>query len=392
LITGFFLQYNFSSIGPDSLAYIYNGKQIFHDGLSEGTISEMVVRGIFLPLIQAGSVVISKSYLSTFSPLISLSLFACVVYFSIHFSKSTSWIKNVINIFVSVLSSLVLITIPIVVQHFYYIHTNLPSAAYYLIAVVSFWISYNENENQWFTIGVIALLGFSILRIEAPIFAIALLIPLLQNENTYTKKRLLILLPYMIFEILFYLFLTYLLSGQSTYILSPYRSLAIVGIYLLFLLFVLLKKTKFIKPWIICNISKLMISGLTFGIIGFYIYKPVAMVSTVRTIVENMFISGCWGKAWFYILPILLVAMVYPKRFQHEEYFFNNIVAFILILLLVDYQAYPIHYLNSGDSANRIMLHILPIILFYITMKTKLFFEAYIDGKDLLGSNQHSST
>lgn len=359
--------YNFTTIGPDSLAFIYNGKQLYQSGLIDVTISELIVRGVFLPLIQSASAILSRSYVSVFAPLMALSLIAMFAYLT-GYGVSKFLHNRWLVVLIAFVASACLAGVPLVISHIFYIHVNLPSATFFIVAVLCFWLSYLEDNSQWFVLGMLALLGFTMLRIEAPMFAIAVIFPLFGKEATYQKERLGALVPYLVFEVAYYSFLAYLLIGKSTHILNPMRALLVVLVYAAAIGYLLLSHTAIIQKTIHRHLVALMFIGLILALGVSYFSNPVAMKSAVSSIVINLFVSGYWGVTWFFLVPAMLVLML-TARFPGENDLLVITGSFFLVLFLIDFQAYPQHFLNAGDSANRIMLNILPVTIAYIAVK-----------------------
>ena len=366
LLSYLFHKFNYTYIGPDSIAFIANGRQIFLKGLTELTKNEMVLRGIFLPLIQAASVMTRFQYLSSFAPMLNFSFFVTFCYLCWYSTRQVG--NNLIRVLAIVFTILPLVGIPIILEHLFYVHVNLPSAAYFSVAVISLWLALLEKNEDWFILGLVALTGFNLLRIEAPIFSIAVLILVVHKEEIGRKYRLFSLLPFSLFFIAYYSYLTLLLSGNDTYILSPARSMVIVVMYGMLLVYFFLLKIKLLPKMLVEWLPNLMVGVLVLAIGLFFVSNPVAMKSAVSVWFNNLITNGFWGATWFILIPALIILSLL-KGSMNEHLFIYWIVSFILILILINFQAYPIHYNNSGDSANRIMIHIVPVIYYYFLIK-----------------------
>ena len=359
-------RFNFTNIGPDSVVFIVNGRQIFFQGLSELTKNEMVLRGVFLPLIQSASVMTRFQYLSSFAPMISVTF--VVTFFYLCWFSTKRIDNNFVRIFFVLLTALSLVSIPIFLEHLFYVHVNLPSATYFSVAVICLWLALLEKNEDWFILGVVALTGFNLLRIEAPIFSIAVLVLVVHKEEIGYKYRLFSLLPFSLFFIAYYSYLTFLLSGNDTYILSPARSMVIVVMYSMLLVYFFILKTKLLPKILVDWLPALMVGVLVLAIGLFFVYNPSAMKSAVSVWFNNLVTNGFWGGTWYILIPALIIFSLL-KGSMNEHLFIYWIILFVLILILINFQAYPIHYNNSGDSANRIMIHIVPVIYYYFLIK-----------------------
>jgi hypothetical protein len=111
----------------------------------------------------------------------------------------------------------------------------------------------------------------------------------------------------------------------------------------------------------------LMIGGLL-CVLGFmFVQKPLHMYSSLSSIWQNMVFYGWWGATWLVLLILFMFALLQPS-FLYEKLFSFGIPAFFMLLLVLGGMRLPYHP-GRGDSANRMITHILPVILFYFLLK-----------------------
>ena len=80
-----------------------------------------------------------------------------------------------------------------------------------------------------------------------------------------------------------------------------------------------------------------------------------------------MVFYGWWGAAWLILLVLFMFAFLQPG-FPYERLFSFGIPAFFMLLLALAFMRFPFH-LGWGDSANRMITHIMPVIFFYFLLK-----------------------
>lgn len=357
--------FNFSTTSQDSIAQISTGRRIAYEGFSSPVIEELSLRGIYLPQLHSASVFLGDDYLYAAQPAFAFSFVLIFVYLTRRIIGHLSSHRHLAWL-LSLSSGLILFSTYFIVFQFFYIHNNLISALYLYFAVCAFWLAAVEERGTWAILGIIALLGFSLARNEAPIFALIFLVLVVSSKRISFRVRLRSMLPYLVVLILWYLYLL-LEMGQGTKILDPGKTLLIIGTLAAFGCLVLLSELKWIKSLVLPHLPKVMLGTLLVLLVVMAILKPNHMILSVWIIINNTLEAGGWGITWL-IFGFLLVLSMAGPRLPWEEIFFVGISSFVALLLALVYFRNP-YRLGWGDSANRMLTHILPIIILYVSMK-----------------------
>jgi len=247
----------------------------------------------------------------------------------------------------------------------FYIHNNLLSATYLFVAVGTFWLALRERNKAWFVFAVLALTAFSFLRTEALLFALIFLGLLVGTGKLAYRTRLYIVLPFLSVLLLWYLKLL-LTIGEGSMILGPGRIVVVLVILVCAMTGVGLSRFHTVERFL--PVLPALILGSLLGILGLmFIQEPVHMYTSLVSVWQNLFFYGWWGATWLIISVLFLFALLQPS-FQYERLFSFGIPTFFMLLLTLSFMRFPFH-LGWGDSANRMMTHILPIIFFYFLLK-----------------------
>ena len=358
-------QYNLSVASTDSIIYIVTGRRIPYEGFSQSVMVELADRGGFLPLLQSASFFLGDGYLSAAQPIFGLSLALIYFYLSHRIFKHVLVDKK-LALTLSILSGLVLFSTYLMVFQTFYIHTNLICAVYLYLSVCGFWLALVEEKDSWMILGMLALLGFSLARLESPVFALPFLILLISAGKTPYRIRLTSILPYLISLILWYL---YLLRGVGDVdlTLDQTRILAITGSLAACIFLVIFSEVNWIKRWVLPHLPKIMLGVLVLVVAFMVIQKPEHMYTSMKVTLKNVLESGRWGITWVVFL-LLFILSVFGSGFLKEGYFFYGISSFLLLLLAISYFRVP-YRVGWGDSANRMLIHILPVISLYVIMR-----------------------
>ena len=374
-------QFNFTVTSQDSTILIASGRRIAYEGFSSGVIEELSQRGIYVPLFQSASVFLGYDYLSAAQPGFAFTFILAYYYLTkriIGHLLSNQRLAELLPL----LTSLVLFSTYFIIFQFFYIHNSLISAAYLFVGVSGFWLAVIEDENKWMILAVLGLLGFSLARNEAPLFALIFLVLVISKDRIPYRFRLRLILPLLGLISLWYLFLLGRMGG-GTSILDPKRTLALIGTLIACGILVLISELKWIKRYLLPYLPVIMLGSLAFLLIFMVIQKPQHMAISVWVISKNLFESGGWGITWLFFGFLFVLSLPGP-RVPWEGLFVIGISSFLALLLALVYFRNPFR-LGWGDSANRMLTHILPVIILYVLMKAvqSIVERTQIEGKGI---------
>jgi hypothetical protein len=95
--------------------------------------------------------------------------------------------------------------------------------------------------------------------------------------------------------------------------------------------------------------------------------EPYHMLTSLLHIIQNLFITGRWGLVWWLVF-VITSYLIFNKIKQYCD--LKIIMTIVVIVLLFSYiiviSRIP-YRLGTGDSFNRMVLHIYPIVVFYLS-------------------------
>jgi hypothetical protein len=359
---------NYTRATPDSFALIVLGRNFAQDGFTAWSVSRLSDWGVFLPVLLSANVFLGQDYLYALLPTISF------FYFSSFFIVSYLAAKKLLNntakaLIVSTIAVFLLASTYIVAFQVFYIHTNQPSAAYLFLAVVSFWFATSEENNTWLIFGTIALLGFSLMRTEGPLFALIPLVLFLSEGKASYKERLLVTLPLAAMLTVWYIIIALGVTAEDG-LITPASTLVVIAPLIGLGGLAALTYFRFVNQYM-KQLSSLMIVVLLFAGVAFFLVVPHHMIVSSTSLLSNLLTPNRWGFSWFIILSMIPVFFIKPDL-PHEKILSVVVPAYFLLLIDLAYARLrfgePFHT-SLLDSANRLSTQVFPIVVLYGSLK-----------------------
>ena len=137
-----------------------------------------------------------------------------------------------------------------------------------------------------------------------------------------------------------------------------------VSILIAFALFTLASGTKALAP-IFHHTSVFTLIGLVLVGVVFTMMKPGHMLTSLHSIASNMFFYGNWGLTWYGVL-FLSTAFYFARRDASDgQWMIMLLVPYLLLVYSLAYFTDAYH-LGEIDSANRLMLQLMPLVILYL--------------------------
>jgi hypothetical protein len=115
------------------------------------------------------------------------------------------------------------------------------------------------------------------------------------------------------------------------------------------------------------RVPLLVAAACVLALIAAFATRPDHMLESARNWAVNLMTLPLWGYSWFLILALALVGLaVAPPPFR-QAFAVGLPACFAFVLFLVYFRV-PYRY-GRGDSANRMTVQFLPLIMFYLAIK-----------------------
>ncbi len=245
-----------------------------------------------------------------------------------------------------------------------YIHTNFDSGLFFFLAIASLYFGIEEGEPAWFFFVPALLIGFGALRTENVIVALILILIYVGSQKISKVMQRRMFIPYLVFQ--FGLYLRILFMHPDTYSdqVSDGQLLAVLAGIAAVTALLYLSEIKFLKSFVLPRLWWLVPVGLLVAVAGLGVFNSQHLLGNILMNIKAFFITGNWGSVWWVVLA-LLVILSFPISFPQKRELSGVIVAFFITIALLGMLRNPYHE-RWFDSANRMLTHIGPVVLFYL--------------------------
>jgi hypothetical protein len=351
---------NFVYASTDSFNHIFHGKVLAASGLVPWAISSFSKLGSFSSILQMTSHLLQVEYLSGYQTLLALIL--VVVLLITIWDQFNQYFSVIISLLIS--GALILILgSDTFLTHTFYIHNNLPAAVMLFLSLYCFWNYYQNDNREWRLLGTILIIGFSFTRIEGPLYSVLILLLVMGIKPLSYRQTLQIVLPYTITALLWHTYL--FLSTAQNQLLSQTNMLVIISALVGLTILALISKW---MPTIINLIPEAMVSLLFFTLILAILIEPDHMLTSNTHVWQNLTNIYFWSWTWFITAAFLPVLLNDLRKHPENRLLIYSTASYILVVLLLVLARRP-YRIGQTDSANRLMLQILPVILFTFASK-----------------------
>jgi hypothetical protein len=244
-----------------------------------------------------------------------------------------------------------------------YIHTNLSSGLFLFLTVVSLYFAIEEDNESWLVLSGLSLFSFGLMRIENVLIALLIIFFYLARGKLSWRQSILTFVPYLLFQGIWYFYVHFM--DVSSFLSSMEKEqilLISIGCFVMIVV-ILLSRWKFLKS--ILNWASKIVPFLLLAawvVLGFL--NPEQGMTNLRAILSNIFISGNWGFFWIVTLSLFVISL-FSGRFPQKGTLINIMVSFVAIVEILGFFRHPYHD-QWYDSANRMMIHIAPLVLFFV--------------------------
>lgn len=369
-----FVYLDATGLTSDSMFELSVGKQLVEQGGPTDTMKGVLASfAIYLSLMQSAAVTLNLEYFRSLLPLCLVSTLLLFLVFGLRAldvkTKDTFLTKTSII----VLGIVVLVSTYAFLWHGFYFKAT-PVYTLFLFMCCSFiFFAERHGDARWLYAMVPAAMGTMLLRMEAGLTIMPMLVVLTAASNLPLKSRVKLLITLSLAILFWYSFLLLRSFGHglfSVYELAAIGSLpAIFSATVLFLIFITKDRQEFIlyrllklMPWLMCAV-------LVIFVIVYTVTRPESALPPLEAL--YCFVSGAHAGVFYFWGGGVILLILAPFVTQHTDacwIFGLNAAGFILIILAITVIV-PTKHCGVTDSLNRMLTQIMPVLMFYLVMR-----------------------
>jgi hypothetical protein len=346
---------------PDSSYLARFGQNI---GLGNYEASRMVFSmwGPLVPFIHSITNLLDQKLYWQYQPVLSLNLVG-IVFYTVYaiIREQKSILKSCVA--ATLLVSLMALS-NIFLFHVFYIHVNIISALYMYLFVFALVKMQQQPSTAYEILALLSLIAFSLVRLEAPLIVIVILLVTSFWQGWSYVNRLKLIIPFAVFFVAWYA-RAYFILPEAADLLTQELAIAMIFALVGFALFAVVSGLKVLDP-IVKRTPFLTLIGLGLVSIIFTIIKPEHMLSSLKSIGRNILIDGNWGLTWYVIFFLATALYLSSRNVIERHWMFMVLVAYFLLVYNLAYFSGAYHP-GEFDSANRLVLQALPLVLLYLS-------------------------
>lgn len=357
--------YHLTRLTPDSLRYLLFSSDIrLPDALHEIHRSDLITRQMGLPSLHALSALSDRRYLASIGPLFGVSGLGFFIWLT---WRSTRRVATHRRLSLVTAAVIFLGTSNRLVYDVFYINTHIEVAVYLLIAISGSWLAVTTRNSSWALPAGLALAATLLFRAEAPIVAGIVLVAL-GACRTGWPTRLVMVTPTLFVSALWYgvILWRFAPDGDAISLMAPvFGSLIVVlgGTSL-----VLAGGVKRLSP-LIRHADWVMLAAILATLAVMSVRDVDILVRSVEATVANLTGSGLWLLTWPAAIVLLTVALM-VHGVPAGRVWTTSIVGFGLLFWLLPFVREGAWRIGAGDSGNRILAHILSVLVAFLVLAT----------------------
>jgi hypothetical protein len=365
---------NLARVTPDSFNLIMSGTLMHRGRLGEVPPDFLEDWQVALGALHGAANAQGEFYLRSITPLIGVATVAALVWFVARALETTGHDPRAVR-WTAWFAGALLLTNQRFLYNAFYLNRHVLIAALLLITAASAWGLIRGTvgpERLLVVLAAISLPGLALGRAETPLVAGMVLVPLLASSSVRRGIRIGLLALLGATMTLWYGPLVVRFAASDLPMSMPSVIMLVLGIVALIAAALIRYGWRALDPlprWSVPAIEVLLWLGVVAAVtIDLHVLRE-SIVSTIQNVV---FEEGGWGISLLVLAPMVLVVALVTRGSDRAQLRFP-LTAFVPLALLLAYVradgGLP-YRVGRGDSLNRMLLHLVPLAIFYVATAT----------------------
>ena len=374
IFSAIFQYFELTIIASDSLFMLAMGKQIsHHGGFTDGISALLASFSSFIAFTQMVAFYFGIDYFKSILPLHALSTLGLYVALGRRILAVWWPFNSWIQIGLPILAGATLVSTYPYAWGSFYLKTAPVYGFSIFVGCTAAWLAITENQPKWLGLMVIAIFGTLTLRVESGLTTLPLLVVAVSLRTIDIRTRAILIAVIGLTFGAWYALIIIESFGRGMF--SVYQLFGIgaaPGLFgaatALILWPRLIQRTPNLHR-VVEALPPLMISGLVAFIVLYGMMKPEITINALYK--YACFIGDpALGSTFFWggMCALTLLMTFIRGNLQDEKIFVYVIMGYILVVIAIAIQV-PWKHCGSHDSTNRILVHIMPTLVFYMLLR-----------------------
>ncbi len=364
--------FSYDSYQMQVIAFKFNHLQIFKDEILAGLSGYPIM----LPLLMSFYEFLNIDHIYYIQTYLGLNLLGTFVYLIIQTFKNIG-VERKYQFPLAFLSVIFMISSYFMMFNIYYVNHHIIMAYLILVCIVLFYDSCLDKnaisqDNNIFYLINFYMIGMLFLRAESSLLIAMMTLIFVTIRK---DKNIIYCIPFIIsnlFSLVWGITLSQLVSTTAD-IVNPTYALILAMVNLTVIIYtVLIHKIDKRKRIKLLNVLLV----LSLGVIGFaFITNTPYMLESCGSLITNLFTfrgeigltSGMWGVSPTICL-ILIIPLSFFSNLPNKRIFLYMIVFYLNLIIILGYLRNLPYRIGWGDSGNRMLIHITPLVIMYLFM------------------------
>jgi hypothetical protein len=345
-------------------AYIARFGQNIGIGDYEGSRIIFTKWGPLVPFIHSLTNVLGQKLYWQYQAVLGLNLIAVVSYTVYRLVRERTSRREALGA-ATVLTGLMVVS-NIFVFHVFYIHVNVIAALYLYLLVFALMKMSQQAETSYGVLAECSLIGFSLVRIEAPLVAIVVLLISCFRQGWRAVDRVTLILPFIILLGAWYARVYFIVPDAAD--LLTRKVVVALGVVLMGFGVVTMASASNVLQAVVNYTPSLTLGALAATSVMFTLVKPAHMLTSLHSMLRNVLVDGNWGLTWYVVIFVATELFVVRRRGREAQSVWMVFVAYVLLVYNLGIFGEPYHT-GEFDSANRLLLQGFPVLVLYLTTR-----------------------
>jgi hypothetical protein len=359
---------------PDSFDMLLIARDMADGEVAVATLANFGVYGPAWPLLQISASWMDAGFNYSLPAAITFTLVAALRYFCQEGLLRQGWAAGAATRLANLVTLLFVSTLWVFFQ-FTYFHNGSLASLYLLLGVGGLWISSIRREKSWLSLGILALLGFALTRIETVLLAVVILAIAISGQRFSAKEWMRPLLLFSAVAVAWYGWLG-MVARPETAMLNSQRIPVFAGMVVLPPVSAISMRWAVVRRLVLPHLYIGLMVGIGAIVAVLAALFPAHFLATLGSTVGNFYSLGTlwWGITWWLVLGFYLILIQAPPV-SSQRLFVGAILGFWTLYLMLGIVAGG-YSVRADSTASRMGLHILPVILLYLTLRA----APYLNG------------